>query len=550
MSPRIYQGLTVLLEEGLALVVLALVALVVLGWLARRAAALPLLRRYPAQIAAAARQLRGLVGRATLVLFLGAAAFNAYLLFYLHADVPVYMRELVPRLGADTLSALGKRAGYTLLLGYGVHLASGWIARGLAAVRTRKAAFARAQIGEADMETLLARLDDVRRHGAILFFLWAASVLLDLPPVISRVLLTVLHIYLIVGVSRLSVILAVVLVQVADYLAQRYLVGETASEMHEQIRALKTLLTRSLEYIFYVSAASLALMQVDSTAHYATYGPVAVEIIGIFFLSRVIIAVFNLLMDRMFLVRRDLNDYQWQQRQTLVPLFKSVCKYMVFFTAVLLSLAAWGVNTTPVLAALGGAGIVVGLGAQPVINDLVSGLFILFENVYLVGDYVEIGKARGIVEGIDIRTTRVRGDPGGEIYVIRNGQINNVNSYSKDYVYAIVNVGVDYGEDLGRVFALLEEVGKTQAAESPRVLAPAEIMGVQKFDPGAMMVRVVIKSRPGQHGPVARQYRRMIKDAFDRAGIEMPFASTVVSLRGAVTTAQASDAPRSTPETP
>jgi moderate conductance mechanosensitive channel len=177
---------------------------------------------------------------------------------------------------------------------------------------------------------------------------------------------------------------------------------------------------------------------------------VAIEIIGIFFLSRLILAVFNLVMDRMFLVRRDHNDYQWQQRLTLVPLIKSVCKYIIFFTAVLLSLSAWGVNTTPVLAALGGAGIVVGLGAQPVINDLVSGLFILFENVYLVGDYVEIGTARGIVEGIDIRTTRVRGDPGGEIYVIRNGQINNVNSYSKGYVYAIVNVGVDYGEDRGR----------------------------------------------------------------------------------------------------
>ena len=90
----------------------------------------------------------------------------------------------------------------------------------------------------------------------------------------------------------------------------------------------------------------------------------------------------------------------------------------------------FGIDTTPVLAGSGGIGLIVGLGAQPVINDLVSGLFVLFENLYLVGDVVQIGKATGIVEAIDIRTTRIRDDPGGQLHIIRNGQINDVRGSS------------------------------------------------------------------------------------------------------------------------
>src|SRR3712207_9411406 len=96
-----------------------------------------------------------------------------------------------------------------------------------------------------------------------------------------------------------------------------------------------------------------------------------------------------------------------------------------------------------------GAGIisvVVGFGAQPVINDVVSGLFILFENIFLVGDYIEVGTARGTVEAIQLRTTRLR-DPNGALHIVRNGQLSGIVNYSKHYTFAVVEIGVGYDAD-------------------------------------------------------------------------------------------------------
>jgi small conductance mechanosensitive channel len=526
------QGVIVLVEQGIALLLFRQLAVVLVSWLARRAAGLPVLRHHPERVAAAALYIRRRISYLMLLLFAGAAAFDAYVLFYLRQDLVDYMRGLLPHFSSDVWRSFAKRVGAVVLVGMGIRLVSGWLRLGLAAAGKRTDLFARAQITEAEVKTLLGRLDGIRRYGAIILFAWAAALLLGAPESLIHGLSTVLRVYLIIALSRLGVIVAVLVVQGADYLAQRYLVAETAGKIHEQLRSLKPLLIRSIEYIVYVSAASLVLLQLEVTARYAAYGPRAVELIGIFLMSRVFIAVINLLLDRLLLVRRDLDDYQWQQRLTLTPLIRSVCKYAVVFTAIIIGMSVCGINTTPILAGLGGAGIIIGLGAQPVINDFVSGLFILFENVYLVGDYVEIGNARGIVEGIDVRTTRVRGDPGGEIFVLRNGQINNVISFSKAYVYAVVDIGVDYEEDLSRMFALLEQIGRDHAAKDSGVIEPARVKGVQSFAQGHVVVRMVVKAKPGQHGPVGRQYRRMVKDAFDREGIEMPFARQVIHLAG------------------
>jgi len=226
-----------------------------------------------------------------------------------------------------------------------------------------------------------------------------------------------------------------------------------------------------------------------------------------------------LLVDTLLLVRGELYDIQWQQRLTLTPLIKSTVRYVILFGAFLIGLGVLGFNTTPILAGIGGVGLIVGLGAQPVINDLVSGLFVLFENLYLVGDVVQIGKAIGVVQAIDIRTTRIRDDPGGQLHIIRNGQINDVINFSKEYVYAVVELRVDAAADLDQVFAILSEVGLAQQAANPDVLEPAEVMGLQEFDGTALIVRVVIKAKPARQGVVGRAYRKLIKEAFAREGI-------------------------------
>ena len=160
------------------------------------------------------------------------------------------------------------------------------------------------------------------------------------------------------------------------------------------------------------------------------------------------------------------------------------------------------------------------MGAQPVINDLVSGFFILLENLFLVGDYIETGTARGTVEAVDIRTTRIR-DPNGQQHILRNGQLGAVINYSKKYTYAVVEVGVLHSADLDQVSQLLEEVGSTLNSQTVDVLEPTQVQGVERFTGEGPILRTVTRVKPGRHQQVARIYRRLVKEKFDEIGIKL-----------------------------
>ena len=156
----------------------------------------------------------------------------------------------------------------------------------------------------------------------------------------------------------------------------------------------------------------------------------------------------------------------------------------------------------------------VGLGAQSLINDVVSGFFILFENVYLVGDAVEAAGAKGVVEAIEFRTTKIR-DADGRLHVIRNGDMKLVVNYSKDYAMAVVLLEVAYDSDVRAVFDILREVGERIRAEQPDVLARTEIDGITTFGGTTMTIRTRTRVKPGRHEVVAAALRLAIKEAFD-----------------------------------
>jgi small conductance mechanosensitive channel len=178
-------------------------------------------------------------------------------------------------------------------------------------------------------------------------------------------------------------------------------------------------------------------------------------------------------------------------------------------------LGTLGFNPLPFLAGAGLLGLVIGFGAQSLINDVVSGFFILFENIYMVGDLIEGGGAKGTVEAIEFRTTRIR-DPDGRLHIVRNGDMKQVINYSKDYAFAVVPVDVSYDADMRTVFATLKEAGERLHAESRDVLEPTEIDGITAFGPTSLTVRTRTRVRPGRHEWVASQFRLVIKEAFDR----------------------------------
>jgi small conductance mechanosensitive channel len=196
----------------------------------------------------------------------------------------------------------------------------------------------------------------------------------------------------------------------------------------------------------------------------------------------------------------------------------------------MLVLNTLGFDVLPFLAGAGIIGLVVGFGAQSMINDVVSGFFILFENIYLVGDYVEVGPARGIVEAIEFRTTRIR-DGEGRLHIIRNGDMKPVINYSRDYAVAVVAVDVSYDADLDRVFKSLREAGAVLRARNPDVLAETEVEGITAFGANALTVRTSTRVKPGRHESVAATLRLMLKEAFDRQAGDLPRASLIPAIR-------------------
>ena len=253
----------------------------------------------------------------------------------------------------------------------------------------------------------------------------------------------------------------------------------------------------------------------SSMRYLAAWGPRVIQGIVIFFAGRVIIELGRLELVHRLLPREGLEETERRRRATMIPLVRSVFTYVVYFATAVLVLGVLGFNPMPFLAGAGLAGLVIGFGAQSLINDVVSGFFILFENIYLVGDIIEVGQARGAVEAIEFRTTTIR-DADGRVHVIRNGDMKPVINYSKDYGMAIVAVEVPYDADLPRVFAALRQASERLRRESRDVLNDTQIDGITAFGASSMTLRTSTRVRPGRHESTAAALRMLINETFDR----------------------------------
>ncbi len=362
------------------------------------------------------------------------------------------------------------------------------------------------------------------------FVLIYAAKTISLPGVIPTYLIILMKIYLIVFIGRLLVDAATVVTGSVYGLSRKYWYKDSYKEWYERLNKLLPLFRRCLEYVIYVWAASLAILQLAFVSKFASYGTIIVQIIGIFFIGRVVVEVVKLLVDKVMVSSDEESSDDTQQKKTLIPIIKTIMSFLVYFIAFVLILRAMNINPMPFLAGAGLLGAVIGLGAQPIINDIVSGFFILFEQIILVGDFVEIGSARGTVELIEIRTTRIR-NPDGQLHIIRNGDINQVVNYSKKYSHAVIEIGVAYESNLDHVFRVLDEVGRQMKDSDPHVLEPLLVRGLKNFGESELLIRTRTKVKPGYHRDVSFKLRKLIKEAFDKEGIEIPFARRVLSFK-------------------
>ena len=360
---------------------------------------------------------------------------------------------------------------------------------------------------------------------AITNSLWIGAFILcaqffQAPAVVPKYLFVALKAYLAVTVGRLMIKTVTALIDTLDALSVQFSGPDNWLRYYERFRHLVPAFKKCLEYVLYVGLATLIIADIDFIRWIANYSDEIIKIIAIYFLCGVVIEFINIVLEDMVLSIENLSDLQRKRRLTIIPLFKSTFKYLIYFTAAIAVLNLIHIDPTPILAGAGIVGLAIGFGAQTLINDIVCGFFILFENYYLVGDYIEAGKleertVEGVVEAIELRTTHIR-HPDGQLQIIRNGEIGSVINYSKQYTYAKVEVPVPHRADLEQIYRWLEEAGERLQAESPDVLEPTQIDGLENVGEENIIIRTLTKVKPGKHLEVQRSLRKIIKQTFDQ----------------------------------
>ncbi|VXB86934.1 mechanosensitive ion channel family protein [Nocardioides sp. AX2bis] len=213
-----------------------------------------------------------------------------------------------------------------------------------------------------------------------------------------------------------------------------------------------------------------------------------------------------------------------QRAQTVGSLLKSVSTGVITAVVGTMMLSEIGVNIAPIIASAGIIGIAVGFGAQSLVADFLSGIFMIVEDQYGVGDVVDLGEAIGTVEAVTLRITRVR-DINGTVWYVPNGSITRVGNQSQNWAQTVLDVTVGYDEDLARVRSVLESVAhdlwEDEAFEG-KIIEEPSVWGVQNLGPDGVDVRVVLKTAPLEQWAVAREMRQRIKARFDAEGIEIP----------------------------
>ncbi len=211
---------------------------------------------------------------------------------------------------------------------------------------------------------------------------------------------------------------------------------------------------------------------------------------------------------------------------TLRTIITSAVHYLILFVAGIMILEQLGLETGSLIAAAGIGGLAIGFGAQNLVRDLVTGFFILLEDHYDIGDFVTVSGISGVVEEMGIRVTRVR-DFGGELHIIPNGQITQVTNHMGAAMRVMIDVDIAYEVDVDRAISVLEELFTQLNELNPEMAANVvdgpRVLGVDALAASGVTLKVWARAATMTQWAVTRDLRKLIKQAFDREGIEIPY---------------------------
>lgn len=215
------------------------------------------------------------------------------------------------------------------------------------------------------------------------------------------------------------------------------------------------------------------------------------------------------------------SERREQRARTIGSVLKSIVTILIFGIAFLEIMIVVGLDITPVLTSAGILGVAIGFGAQNLVKDFLSGMFMLLEDQYGVGDVVDLGPSiTGTVEAVALRTTTIR-DTGGTVWYVRNGEILRVGNSSQGFAVAVVDLPLSYGANLAEATAVLERKATEVAEKEPLktdITAKPEVLGVEKFTVDGITLRVTVKTRPGRQWAVQRNLRAQLMPALEEAG--------------------------------
>jgi small conductance mechanosensitive channel len=279
-----------------------------------------------------------------------------------------------------------------------------------------------------------------------------------------------------------------------------------------------------LEELSVLAARALSLG--EETAHLLAR---VAAIVGILLVGWLSYRLVTLLIRRLLRPLESATDspVRAQRARTLGPLFTSVARYVVGFLVAVVILQQIGIDVRALLVSAGVVGVAIGLGAQSLIRDVITGFFILFENLVAVGDVVEVGPHTGVVESVGLRVTKIR-KFSGELRIVPNGDLTAFGLHTAGWARLVVEVSIDYEEDVGRALRVLGEVGGALAAAHPvTVLEPPTAEGILRFGQAEAVLRLHARVAATEKFPLELEARRRVKDAFAAHGIRVPRAMEV-----------------------
>lgn len=247
----------------------------------------------------------------------------------------------------------------------------------------------------------------------------------------------------------------------------------------------------------------------------------------IIFIAIILNKIINTIIKKAFNPNKKHGKFDSRKINTIKSLLCNITKYVIAIISILLILAVFGINTAALITGLGIASAVIGLAFQDILKDIISGVSILFENQFAVGDLVKIGTFMGTIVSIGLRTTRIQAYT-GEIKIISNRNITEVINYSMDKTLAVVDIPISYETKIDKVEKILMVTAATIKEKIPSLVSEIELLGVQELGDSSVVFRLIGKCKPAKHFEVERQMKKEFKNALDKNGIKIPYPQVEV----------------------